>query len=49
MSKQNIEILGERTKAYDEILSDGAMDFVASLATAFSPRVEELLAKRIER
>jgi len=45
----NIQILGQRSAEFDEILSDEAMDFVASLAREFSPRVEELLAARIER
>jgi malate synthase len=46
---RDIRILGERTPAFDEILSDPAMDFVASLAREFSPRIEELLALRVER
>ena len=45
----NIQILVQRSAEFDEILSDEAMDFVASLAREFSPRVEELLAARIER
>ncbi len=46
---KDIRILGERTPAFAEILSDPAMDFVASLAREFSPRIEELLALRVER
>ena len=46
---KDIRILGERTPAFDEILTDPAMDFVASLAREFSPRIEELLALRVER
>lgn len=46
---KDIRILGERTPAFDEILSGSAMDYVASLAREFSPRIEELLALRVER
>jgi malate synthase len=49
MSNKTIEILGQRSAEFDEILSDDAMDFVALLAREFAPRVEELLAMRIER
>jgi malate synthase len=49
MNSKDIQILGPGTPAFDEILSDAAMDFVASLASEFSPRVEELLARRLER
>ncbi len=44
-----IQILERSSPGFDEILSDEAMDFIASLAREYSPRVEELLAKRIER
>ena len=44
-----IQILGDRGPEFDEILSDDAMGFVASLARDFSPRIEELMAMRIER
>ncbi len=46
---KGIQILGQRSPEFDEILSDAAMDFVASLAREFSPRVEKLLAMRVER
>lgn len=46
---KDIRILGERTPAFDEILSGPAMDYVAVLAREFSPRIEELLALRVER
>jgi len=46
---KGIRIRGERSPAFDEILSEAAMDFVCSLASEFSPRVEELLALRVER
>ena len=45
----DIQILGNRSPEFDEILSNEAMDFVASLAREFSPRIEELLAQRLER
>jgi malate synthase len=45
----DIQILGNCSPEFDEILSNEAMDFVASLAREFSPRVEELLAQRLER
>ena len=46
---KGIRILESNGPEFDEILSDEAMDFVASLAREFSPRVEQLLAMRIER
>ena len=49
MNKKEIRILGDRSPAFDGILSDAAMDFVAALAREFSPRVEELLALRLAR
>ena len=45
----DIQILGDRSPEFDEILNNEAMDFVASLAREFSPRIEELLAQRLER
>ncbi len=45
----DIQILGQISPGFDDILSEAAMDFVASLAREFSPRVEQLLAMRIER
>jgi malate synthase len=45
----DIQILGDRSPEFDEILSDEALHFVASLAREFSPRVEELLAMRVLR
>jgi malate synthase len=45
----DIQILGDRSPLFDEILSDEAMEFVASLTREFSPRVAELLAMRVER
>ena len=49
MSSKDIQILRRRSPEFDEILSDAAMSFVASLAGEFSLRVEELLAMRVER
>jgi len=49
MSSKDIRILGCSSPEFDEILSDAAMSFVASLAREFSRRVEELLAMRLER
>jgi malate synthase len=49
MSSNNIRILAETTPEFDDILSDAAMNFVASLAREFSPRIEQLLARRLER
>ena len=46
---KDIRILGNSSPEFDEILSDEATDFVASLAREFSPRVAQLLAMRIER
>ena len=46
---KGIQILGDLSPEFDEILSEAAMDFIASLAREFSPRVEELLAMRVER
>ncbi len=45
----DIQIVGPRSPEFDQILSDEAMNFVASLAREFSTRVEELLAMRLER
>ena len=44
-----IQILGQSSPGFDAILSEAAMKFVAMLAREFRPRVEELLALRIER
>lgn len=49
MSNEDIQILGPRSPEFDEVLSDDAIGFVASLAREFSPRVGELMAMRIER
>ena len=45
----DIQILGDRSPEFDEILSHEAMNFVAALAREFSPRIDELLAMRLER
>ena len=49
MSSKDIQILRRSSAEFDEILSDAAMSFIASLAREFSLRVEELLAMRVER
>jgi malate synthase len=45
----DIEIQGPTSAAFDAILSEDAMAFIASLAREFSSRVEALLEQRIER
>ena len=45
----DIQILANRSPEFDEFLSDEAMNFVAALAREFSPRIDELLAMRLER
>ncbi len=46
---QGIEISGEITPEFAEILTPEAMNFVATLARAFEGRREELLARREQR
>lgn len=46
---KGIEILGQRSPEFDQILSEDALQFVGSLAREFSPRVDDLLAARLER
>jgi len=43
------KILGPMQSGYEEILTSGAMAFVADLHQRFAPRVEELLARRGRR
>jgi len=43
------KILGPMQDGFHEILTPGAMDFVADLHTRFAPRVAELLARRARR
>jgi len=42
-------ILSPMAEGYDEILTPEAMQFVAELARRFRPRIEALLARRLER
>ena len=44
-----VEILAQVTPAYSAILSPQALEFLASLARSFTPRVEELLQRRLDR
>ncbi|MFQ6005152.1 MAG: malate synthase A [Woeseia sp.] len=46
---KGIEILGQRSPEFDEILSEDALHFVRSLAREFSPRIDALLAARLQR
>ncbi len=46
---KGIQILRADRPGFDEILSVESLNFVASLTAEFSPRIEELLARRIER
>ena len=46
---ENIEITGEVTPAYAEILTPEALNFVATLVRAFGGRREELLQRRARR
>ena len=48
-SFQNIEIKGEITPEFAEILTPEALNFVATLVRAFSGRREELLQRRAQR
>src|SRR5947207_801107 len=48
-SFQNIEIKGEITPEFAEILTPEALNFVATLVRAFSDRREELLQRRAQR
>ncbi|HYT28500.1 MAG TPA: malate synthase A [Ktedonobacteraceae bacterium] len=48
-SLQNIEIKGEITPEFAEILTPEALNFVATLVRAFSDRREELLQRRAQR
>ena len=48
-ASQTLEILGPVSRGYDEVLTPEALDFVADLAGAFAPRIETLLASRVER
>src|SRR6202140_4809113 len=46
---KNIEINGEITPEFAEILTPEALNFVATLARAFADRREELLQRRAQR
>jgi malate synthase len=48
-SLQGVEIMGERTPAFDEVLTPQAIDFVVKLSRAFGSRREELLQRRARR
>ena len=48
-SLKSIEIKGEITPEFAEILTPEAIDFVATLVRAFSDRREELLQRRVQR
>jgi len=48
-SFQNLEIKGEITPEFAEILTPEALNFVATLVRAFSDRREELLQRRAQR
>jgi len=48
-SFQNLEIKGEITPEFAEILTPEALNFVATLGRAFSDRREELLQRRAQR
>jgi malate synthase len=43
------EVTGPLQPGYETVLTHDAMEFVADLARRFSPRVEELLARRVAR
>ena len=43
------EVTGRLQPGYEDVLTRKAMEFVADLARRFSPRVEELLARRVAR
>lgn len=49
MPDQNIQVTGEITDAFGEILTPDALDFIAGLERAFRDRRAELLQKRAER
>lgn len=42
-------VLGPAGPGYDDILTAEALEFIAALARRFSPDVQELLARRVER
>ena len=48
-SVENVEITGDLTPTFEEILTPEALGFVAKLHRTFNPRRLELLAKRQER
>jgi malate synthase len=43
------EVTGRLQPGFEEVLTRDALEFVADLARRFSPRVEELLARRVAR
>src|SRR5689334_20269547 len=49
LEKQPIRVSGRVTPAFQEILSDEALEFVARLHREFEPRRQELLARRAAR
>lgn len=48
-SRESLNLRDEHKSGYESILSDEALDFVAGLIEAFSPRVSEILAARSRR
>ncbi|MHB8659448.1 MAG: malate synthase A [Solirubrobacteraceae bacterium] len=49
MSAAEIQLAGRAGPGYEEVLTPGALAFVAELHRRFAPRREELLAARLER
>jgi malate synthase len=46
---RGVRILGDTSPAFDEILSEPALEFVASLTREFSPQIRKLLSLRVKR
>ena len=49
MADKGVEVLGEISEGFDEILTDDALAFVAALTRQFGPTIDELLAARTKR
>ena len=48
-TKIDIQVHGPLAPGFEQILTEDALQFIAGLATEFTPRIEELLEKRRER
>ena len=49
MAAMNLELHGESARAFDDVLTPDALEFVAELQSEFGPRRAELLERRAQR